>query len=108
MPAFAEVSRRDFLRNSAVGAASVSLPYYVSASALGKDEKPPASERIQIGLIGCGGMGQGNLENCASQADVVVTAACDVWKARRDAVVARHHATAKPYHDYREMLARKN
>jgi len=108
MFASSEFSRRGFLQNTAIGAAGVALPYVVSAGALGKDDKPPPSERIQIGLIGCGGMGQGNLAACASQPDVVVMAACDVWKARRDAVVARHQATAKPYHDYREMLAQKN
>ena len=35
-----ELSRRDFLNGSAVGAASVALPYFVSASALGMDNKP--------------------------------------------------------------------
>ena len=108
MSASSGVSRRDFLRNTAVGAAGVALPYFVSASALGKDDKPAASERIAVGLIGCGGMGQANLGACASQPDVVVTAACDVWKARCDGVVARHKATAKPYYDYHEMLSQKN
>jgi predicted dehydrogenase len=108
MSASSEVSRRGFLRNTAIGAAGVAVPYFVSAGALGKEERPAASERIRLGLIGCGGMGQGNLSACASQPDVVVTAACDVWKSRCDHVVAQHKATAKPYHDYREVLARKD
>jgi predicted dehydrogenase len=32
----------------------------------------------------------------------VVTAACDVWKARRDSVVAQFKDTCKPYADFRE------
>ncbi len=59
MPASSEVSRRGFLRHAAVGTAGVAAPYLVSARALGKEDKLPASERIQVGLIGCGGMGQG-------------------------------------------------
>ncbi len=62
------------------------------------------NERIQVGLIGCGGMGRGNLANCARYADVAVTGICDVWQARRDATLAQYKRTAKPYHDYREML----
>ncbi len=108
MSAPSEVSRRGFLCNTAIGAAGVAVPYFVSAAALGKENRPAASERILVGLIGCGSMGRGNLGACASQSDVVVTAACDVWKPRRDQVVEEHKTTAKPYHDYREVLARKD
>ena len=41
---------------------------------------------------------------CASQPDVVVTAACDVWDSRRDAVVQQFKDTCKGYRDFREML----
>ncbi|NQU26627.1 MAG: Gfo/Idh/MocA family oxidoreductase, partial [Candidatus Nealsonbacteria bacterium] len=99
------VSRREFVRSTAaVGAAA---PLVVSASALGKADAPAANERIQVGLIGCGGMGRGNLGNCARHADVAVTGACDVWKARRDAVVSKFPDTCKPYADYREMIDSK-
>jgi len=63
-----------------------------------------ANEKIRVGLIGCGGMGRGNLANCARHPDVVVTAVCDVWKDRREATQAEYKSTAKAYHDYREML----
>ncbi|MBN1853301.1 MAG: Gfo/Idh/MocA family oxidoreductase, partial [Pirellulales bacterium] len=96
-------SRRQFLKATATSA--VAAPYVISASALGSDVKPSANDRIQIGLIGCGGMGRGNLTNCAQHADVAVTGACDIWKSRRDAVL-NQYPSAKPYHDYREMLSR--
>ena len=40
-----------------------------------------------LALIGCGGMGQGNLANCARQPDVQVVGVCDVWQPRLDAAV---------------------
>ncbi len=99
------VSRRRFLQTTAAGAAAAGA---VPAGALGKDGNVPANERINVGLIGCGGMGRGNLHNCAKYKDVVVAAACDVWKPRLDSTVVKYKETAKPYHDYRELLARKD
>ncbi len=100
-----QVSRRDFVaQTAAAGAAGLAVPYVVSARALGQPGTPPPSERIQVGLIGCGGMGRGNLQNCAAHPDVVVTGACDVWKARRDAVAAQFKQSCKPYADFRDLL----
>jgi predicted dehydrogenase len=56
-------------------------------------------------LLGCGGMGRANLNACAVHADVAVTAACDVWPARRETVTAQFKDTCRSYADYREMLA---
>ena len=97
--------RRDFLR--AAAATGLAVPYLVPSSALAQPGKPGANERLSIALIGCGSMGRANLNACGSQPDVVVTGACDVWKQRRDAVIAQYH-TAKPYADYHELLQRKD
>ncbi|MHC4742800.1 MAG: Gfo/Idh/MocA family protein, partial [Planctomycetota bacterium] len=97
-----QVSRRDVIRR--IAAAGVAAPYFVPAATLGQNGRTSPSEKIGVGLIGCGGMGRGNLNACAGRSDVVVTGACDVWKKRRDAVVSRYAGSAKPYHDYREML----
>jgi predicted dehydrogenase len=94
-------SRRDFLKTTA---AAIAAPCLVSASVLGATGHPPPSERIRLGLIGCGGMGRANLHNCVQYPDVVVTGACDPWKSRRDAVVAQFPDTCRPYADYRELL----
>jgi predicted dehydrogenase len=103
------VSRRDFVRRiftaSTIG---VAVPYFVPANALGQQGKPGANDKIGLGLIGCGGMGRGNLKACASKPDVVVTGVCDIWKTRRDAVAAEYQGTARPYHDYHEMLQAKD
>jgi len=109
MPESHDLTRRGFLQSTtAAGAAGLAAPLVVSAAALGLDSAPGANERIRVGLIGCGGMGRGNLGACASQKDVVVTAACDPWKPRRDAVAAQFKDTCKGYHDYRELLAQKD
>ncbi|MBM3887961.1 MAG: Gfo/Idh/MocA family oxidoreductase [Verrucomicrobia bacterium] len=103
------ITRRNFIKTTATaGAVGLAAPNVIPATVLGKDGKPPPSERIQVGLIGCNGMGRGNLANCAKHPDVVVTAACDVWKVRSDAVVKQHKDTCKPYSDFRELLQQKD
>ena len=78
MPQSENLSRRQFMERTAVTSTAVAAPYFVSARALGAEDKTPANERLRVGLIGCGGMGQSNLSNCAAQADVEVTALCDM------------------------------
>lgn len=95
------VTRRRFL----AGAAASTI---ASGRAFAAPRKPGPNERIQIGLIGAGTMGKSNLKICAEYPDVAVTAICDVWKERRDALTARFKDTAKSYHDYRELLASKD
>ena len=98
-----EFPRREFIRTAA--ATGLAVPCLVPSSALAAPGKPGANERLSIALIGCGGMGRGNLDACGSQPDVVVTGACDVWQARREAVCVRYRS-ARPYADYRELLDR--
>ena len=101
-----EHTRRRFLAQTAT--AGVAVPAVISRTALAASGKPGANDRIQLGLIGAGTMGRANLMNCAKHPDVVVTAICDVWKEKRDALMAKFKDTAKPYHDYRELLAQKD
>ena len=104
-----KLSRRDFLHTTAkAGALGASVPYFVSASALGQAGRPGANSRLQLGLIGAGGMGRHNLENCAKHEDVVVTAVCEVAKDRLDMTVAKYKQSAKPYRDYRDLLRQKD
>ena len=80
------VSRRDFL--GAATAAGVAAPYFVPCSALAAPGQPGANDRIQVGLIGAGAMGTANVKQCAKYPDVAVTAICDAWKRKRDALAA--------------------
>jgi len=102
-----EFSRRSFLGKTA-GAAGLAAPLAVSATTLGLENTPGPNERIHVALIGCGGMGQHNLAQCAAHKDVAVVAACDPWKPRRDAVAAQYKPACKAHHDYREVLDRKD
>lgn len=96
------ISRRGFLgKTAAAGLAARFLP----AGARGAPGRAGPNERIGIGLIGCGGMGRGNLKNCAKHPDAVIAAVCDVWKERREKARAEHDNRPKAYHDYRELLA---
>src|SRR6056297_3079560 len=101
------VSRRTFIKRTATAtAAGATAAYFVPATAFGKASQVGANDKLRIGLIGAGGMGRANLNNCAKHDDVVVVAVCDVWKSRRDAVVAQYPG-AKPYENYRDMLEQK-
>jgi len=102
-----DLTRRSFIEKAtAAGAAGAAAAYFIPAGVLGKDATPGANDRIQLGLIGAGGMGRSNLASCAKHPDVEVTGIAEVWKSRRDAAVAKYQRSAKPYADYREMLQR--
>jgi predicted dehydrogenase len=102
------LTRRSFIQKAAsITAIGFAAPVLMAAPR--KKTKRPApgpNSRIHLGIIGCGGMGRANLDACASQPDVVVTAACDVWASRREAVVSKFKDTCKGYRDFRELLAR--
>jgi predicted dehydrogenase len=98
-------TRRAFLEKAAtVTVIGFAGRHLASATDPSSSASVRPNSRIHLGLIGCGGMGRANLAACASQPDVVVTGACDVWPARREAVVAQFKDTCKPYGDFREML----
>ena len=101
------LSRRDFLQKAAtISALGFAAPPLMAEGASARAASP--NSRIHLGIIGCGGMGQANLSACASQPDVVVTAACDVWDTRARAVADRFKDTCKTYRDFREMLQQKD
>jgi predicted dehydrogenase len=99
------ITRRRFLASTVTtGAAGLSAPYILSPNALANRTRVGANDRLQIGLIGAGGMGRANLDNCAADPDVEVTGVCDVWARRREPVLAKYKS-AKPYTDFRQLLA---
>jgi len=74
------VDRRQWLRRTAAaGAAACSLPLFVPAGALGWAEMAPPSERIRLGLIGCGNHGiHWNMRQIFRWGDAQILAVCDV------------------------------
>ena len=102
------LGRRQFLK-AATGA--MVLPYFVPASALGKDGRPAPSERIVMGGIGIGNQGGGDQGVFLGRDDVQYVAVCDVKKAVREGSKKRidqHYGNQDcvTYNDFRELIAR--
>ncbi len=95
------LNRRSFVKSAAILA--VAAPQIIPSSVLGKGKTAP-SDKINLGLIGCGALGKANLNACLKRDNVVLTAACDVWNERLDPIVERHKHSCKGYTDYRDLL----
>jgi predicted dehydrogenase len=128
MRSLQSTSRREFLK----AASALAAPLVVPASALGLDERPAPSERITLGVIGCGGKGMDHVRGFLACDDVQLVAVCDVDREhRRDRVdgkgplfgreparqvVEKHYAEAvkgsgakcDALADYRELCGRKD
>lgn len=99
------LSRRNFVKTTSV--AAIGAPLILKSSLLKGNGNTAASDKINLGIIGCGGLGKQNLYASAAHPDVVVVAACDVWEERLDPVVEKYKKTCTGYTDYRELLQHK-
>jgi predicted dehydrogenase len=102
------ISRRRFL---ALAGAAVAAPTIIPASALGRGGATAPSDRIVMGVVGWGMQGPGNTDNFMQFKDCQVVASCNIDKnhlASSLETINRHYGNqdCKPYHDYREMMAR--
>jgi predicted dehydrogenase len=102
------LSRRDFMRNSAVAAGA----YAVAKTVLLEPEGPawaraagrpvPASDRVRFGIVGVGMQGSGLLANSIQLPGVECAMACDLYDARHtlaQEIVAPSLPTTRRYHD---------
>jgi hypothetical protein len=101
-------SRREFLQTAG---AAIAVPYVITSSALGNQDRPPASDRIVMGGIGIGNMGSGDQGAYLGRPDVQYVAACDVRQGVRDNAKSRvdkqyNNSDCKAYNDFRELLGR--
>lgn len=92
------VARRDFIRT--VGAAT-------AATALSYSRILGANERVQMGLIGCGGRGTSNMGNFLKLGTVDFVAFADVYGTHIDQAKKAAPA-AKTFGDYRALLDMKD
>ena len=100
-------SRRQFLKGTA---AAIGFPTIVPSSIFGQNAP---SNRITMGVVGWGMQGPGNTGAFMNEADCQVVAACDLDKnhlqTALDVINKKYGNTdCKPYHDYRELMARKD
>ena len=110
-------SRRGFLKSAA---AIVAAPTIISASALGAEGRPVPSNRIVMGAIGVGGMGNGDMRGLMGYPEVQMVAVCDVDRAMRESAqkaVNEYYAKARKdtdykgceaYNDFRDLLERSD
>jgi predicted dehydrogenase len=110
MPSKRKSTRRDFIKTAS---AAVAVPYIITSAALGNQERAAASDRIVMGGIGIGNMGNGDQGAFLGRGDVQYVATCDVRKGVRDNSKARidNHYKNKDctaYNDFRELLARED
>jgi len=103
-----KINRRGFLRKT-VGATAAAL----GAGACARTTRSSyrriigANDRINIGVIGCGGMGLHHVNHYTQMSrdpkyNIAVVAVCDIYKPRLE--VAAKRSGGKPFHDYRRML----
>ena len=109
------VSRFGFTRRQFITASSAALiaPMIVPSRVLGGEGKTAPSERITMGVVGWGMQGPGNTHGFLTQKDCQILAACDLDKqhlAQAVDTVNGHYKNkdCKAYHDYRELMARKD
>src|SRR5688572_32776194 len=70
--------RKALSRRSILKGAIAAAPLIIPASALGKDGRPPPSNRVNLACIGLGGRGTVNLQPFLGRTDVQIVALCDV------------------------------
>ncbi len=110
------ITRRAFLRASA---SAVAVPYVITSSALGGDGKLPASERLVMGAIGCGGQGTRHIGGgiwvqgggFLSKPGIQLVAACDVNRNNLNNaknIIDKHYGNTDcvAYHKFEDLLAR--
>lgn len=79
------ITRREALRGAMAVGGALAMPAIVPASAVGRGEKPAASERITLGVIGFGRRCEYDLNAMLKLEDVQCRAICDVRASRRTA-----------------------
>src|SRR5690349_17718552 len=104
------MNRRRFL--AATGLV-LGVPTIIPASALGREEKAAPSERVTLGVVGWGMQGPANTGQFLRLKNCQVVAACDLDKNHLQAAVNtinKHYEKqdCKAYHDFREMMARRD
>ncbi len=97
------ISRRDFNKTAAMAAAGLALSAGPGArSVLG------ANDRVGIGLIGAGGMGQGDLRDFLRTGQVDCVAIADPYQPHLDDAATMTFGRAKTYKDFRRVLEHKD
>ena len=117
-----KIQRRRFLKVSTFTALTV--PTIIPSSVLGQKERPSPSNRITVGLIGCGARGIGVMNSFLKDKDAQIVATCDPYEThyrgkksglplgrKAAAEIVGNKYDSKPcdsYADFRELCIRKD
>ena len=83
MPQRKSASRRTFLKTTSAAGAGLFLPYHFSAAPSLAFETRSANDKVDIGLIGAGGMGGGNMNAAKKWLNLVAIADVDSKRAEK-------------------------
>jgi len=104
-PGSKKISRRALLKAAPV---LVAAPYVLASSALGQRALAPPSDRVTIGIIGCGRSGANWIEGYYRLRQFQIVSVCDVDESRREFIrsrIERREKGTKSVRDFREVLA---
>lgn len=93
-------SRRDFL----IGSAAVGSAALLPGPAFSPVRARSPNDRLRIGIVGCGGKGLSDMQECAKTHDIV--ALCDVDQGKA-AQARKEQPKAAFYEDWRDLLDRE-
>lgn len=99
-----QLNRRNLLQAGCAAAVGLAAPYVITSTALGAENKAPASDRITVGHIGVGGRGRDLFRGIQAVPDAQSVAVADCYRDRRESLAAI--CQGKAYQDFRELLAR--
>jgi len=105
-------TRRSFLRKASSLAAGIGVAMAAEhmerlvAQAADQPQKVPPSDKIVVGFIGLGGMGNANLSDFKLCPEVHIAAVCDVDEGHRRAAAQNAGSNPDMYSDYRKLLER--
>jgi predicted dehydrogenase len=94
-----DISRRGVLKTAASSAAVLTAASYSRVTG--------ANDRVNMGLIGCGGRGQYVMQTFIKTDRVDVKSVCDVWAERAEEAKAKASASTVTYSDHRKLLDSK-
>jgi len=101
------ITRRQFIKGAV---AALAVPNIVTRPLFGA---AAPSNRVAVGLIGCGSISGYHIGNLVQMPDVRIVAVADAYKSRREAAAAKlnkHYGagTTTAHADFREILARRD
>ena len=101
------LNRRQFLQNSALAGAGLSLLSGREVVAAQESGRVSANDRITVGMIGVGARAQQLLSAILNIPGTEIVGVCDAYKGRLERAVERTGGRARVFPDYRQILSDK-